>query len=204
MIKTFWGSLALVISISTAGCAPALVPREEQSGDIDLQNRIVTKKVGGARVSIQTQEWRFNPTDLEQYYTAFLFLIRNESDKSIELSLKNIAMVDIRGNQWMPVVPREIEREYYTRGPGPAGSGSFSFGSGGRSSMFGLGVQVPLGSSPPILDVSILSLHEGGIVPGAQIRGFVYFRKVLPEDEPFLLHLEFNQSGEDFHFIRKR
>lgn len=204
MIKTFWGSLALAVCFSATGCAPALLPVAEQNGDIDLQNRIVTKKFGGTRVSIQTQEWRFNPTDLEQYYTAFLFLIRNESDKSIELSLKNIAMVDVRGNQSMPVAPREIEKEYYDRGIGPPGSGYFSFGSGGRSSMFGLGVQVPIGSSPPILDVSILSLHEGGIVPGAQIRGFVYFRKVLPEDEPFLLHLEFNQSGEDFHFIRKR
>src|ERR1700693_41035 len=129
MIKTFWGSLALVISISAASCAPALVPMAEQSGDIDLQNRIVTKKVGGALVSIQTQEWQFIPTDLEQYFTAFFFLIRNESDKSVELSLKNIAMVDGRGNQWMPVVPREIEKEYYGRGIGPAGSGYFSFGS---------------------------------------------------------------------------
>ncbi|MHB8484074.1 MAG: hypothetical protein ACYDBV_15365 [Nitrospiria bacterium] len=207
-IKRIWGFIFLILFLE--GCGVVLVPKPDQAGEIDLHSNIITKKVGGAGISVQTQEWHFSPGDLEDYYTPFLLLIKNETANKIEFSQKSLNLLDGRGNQFQPVLPVEVERTFINRGYPFASSAQIGIGSGGYSS-FGFGLNFPLyppppvyPSSPPVSDISLLALHEGEILPGATVRGFVYFRKVPPVEGSLKLHVEVNQASEDFYFILKR
>jgi hypothetical protein len=203
MKKYFWSLLALIIF--TTGCGTAIVPKPDQTGEIDLQSRIITKKVGGASVSVQTHEWQFNPSELEQFFTPFLFLIRNETEKKVPVSLKSIYLIDPAGNQLQPLTPFEVERTLADRGYVVTPSAHLGIGMGGHRSFFGLGFDIPLNSPRPMgSDITSLSLPEGEILPGATVRGFVYFKRTAPAGDSLKLHMEINQAVEDFYFLLKR
>ncbi|MBI1821193.1 MAG: hypothetical protein HY036_05390 [Nitrospirae bacterium] len=196
---------ALVLTLFVGGCGVAIVPKPDQTGEVDLHSNIITKKVGGAAVSVQTQEWQFYPGDLEQYYTPLLLLIKNGTENKLEFAQKFLNLLDSGGNQFQPVPPVEVERTFIDRGYPVSSSAHIGIGSGGYSSFFGFAFNFPFyPSPPPVSDISLLALHEGDILPGATVRGFVYFRKVVPTEGTLKLHLEINQAAEDFYFIVKR
>jgi hypothetical protein len=187
------------------GCGMAIVPKPDQTGQIDLHSRIITKKVGGVSVSVQTHEWQFNPPELEQYFTPFLFLIRNETENKVSVNLKAIYLVDTGGNQLKPLAPFEVERTMMDRGYVITPSARLGMGVGGHRSFFGMGFEFPLNSPRPMgSDIASLSLPEGDILPGAAVRGFVYFQRSAPAGDSLKLHLEINQAAEDFYFLLTR
>ncbi len=202
MIKN-WAFIVLFVFLS--GCGTAIVPKPDQTGQVDLHSRIITKKVGGVSVSVQTHEWQFNPPELEQYFTPFLFLIRNETENKVSVNLKAIYLVDTGGNQFKPVVSYEVERTMADRGYVMTPSAHLGVGMGGYRSFFGMGFDFPLNSPRPMgSDITSLSLPEGDILPGAAVRGFVYFQRSAPAGDSMKLHLEINQAAEDFYFLLKR
>jgi hypothetical protein len=198
-----WAFIFLLFYLS--GCGVAIVPKPDQTGQIDLQSRIITKKVGGVSVSVQTHEWQFNPPELEQYFTPFLFLIRNETENKISLNLKGIFLVDPVGNQFKPVISSEVEKSMMDRGYVITPSARLGMGMGGHRSFVGIGLDFPLNSSRPMgSDIASLSLPEGEVLSGAAVRGFVYFQRAVPAGDSLKIHFEINQASEEFYFLLKR
>lgn len=198
-----WAFTLLFVFLT--GCGVAIVPKPDQTGQIDLQSRIITKKIGGVSVSVQTHEWQFNPPELEQYFTPFLFLIRNETENKISVNLKGIFLVDPAGNQLKPLPPYEVEKSLMDRGYVMTPSAHLGIGMGGHHSFFGMGLEFPLNSPRPMgSDIASLSLPEGDVLPGAAVRGFVYFQRTAPAGESLKIHFEINQSSEEFYFLLKR
>ncbi|MBI1823665.1 MAG: hypothetical protein HYR80_06095 [Nitrospirae bacterium] len=203
-MKYFFWMIVLVL-FCAGGCGKALIPKPDQSGEIDLHSRIISKKMGGAKVSVQTHEWQFNPSELEQYFTPFLFLVRNESESKIPVSLNSIYLVDTGGNQLKPLQPSEVEKTMTDRGYVMTPTAHLGIGMGGYHSMFGMGFTFPLNSARPLgSDIASLALPEGDILPGATVRGFVYFQRTPPAGDSLKLHIEMNQTAEDYYFLLKR
>ncbi len=197
--------IVCLVFFFSGGCARAIVPIPDQSGEVDLRSSIVTKKIGGAAVSVQTQEWHFIPSELDQVYTPVLFLIKNGTENKINFSLKSLYLIGDSGNQVQPTPPSEVEKTFIDRGVIFTPSAHIGVGSGGYSSFFGLGLDFPLYPPPPAgSDISLLAIQEGDILPGAMIRGFAYFKQTSFAGGKMTLHVEVNQASEDFYFLVKK
>ena len=198
-------SAVLVLIMLMSGCGPTLVPKPDQTGLVDLPSGIITKKVGGVSVSVQTRQWEYNPSELEQFFLPFLLLVRNETDQKVLLNLKMIYLVDGGGNQTQPLPPPEVERTMMDRGYVMTPSAHLGVGMGGHHSFFGMGFEFPINSPRPLgSDIVSLSLPEGEILPGSAVRGFVYFNRIPPAGGTLKLHLEINRSSEDYYFLLRR
>lgn len=199
------GVLVLWMVWIGAGCAPKIVPKIPQSGQIDLESNIITKEAKGVRVSVQTQEWAFAPYDLESYFTPFLFLIKNDTDGKIGVKGSEIVLFDEEGNQYNGIPPEGVEmvmatRDLYGRGPYP----SVFFRYEESRPPYTLGFEFPAYLRRPFSNVSLLSLPDGEIHPKSQIRGFVYFRKATTYGKTLRLKVPVDGFEEEFEFeVRK-
>ncbi|MBI3605825.1 MAG: hypothetical protein HY202_07355 [Nitrospirae bacterium] len=204
-VKKKYFLIVFLSFLFAGGCARGLVPKPDQTGDVDLRSSIVTKKIGGASVSVQTQEWHFVPSELDQFYTPVLFLIKNSTENKISFSLKSLYLIGDSGNQFQPTPPSEVEKTFIDRGYIFTPSAHIGIGSGGYSSFFGLGLDFPLYPPPPAgSDISLLAIQEGEILPGAVIRGFAYFKQTSFAGGEMTLHVEMNQASDDFYFLVKK
>jgi hypothetical protein len=58
----------------------------------------------------------------------------------------------------------------------------------------------PFGYRGFFTDISLLSLGELEVLPGAQVRGFLYFQKSTTYGKDLRLKVSINQVSEDFEF----
>ena len=186
--------LLLFLFFLSSGCMARLVPKPNQPGDIDLNSNIITKEKDGVRLSVQSMEWKYYPYNLEDFYTPMLFLVRNNTDKKINIKITNFALLDEKGNQSNAVDPSIVERIMTPRGYGGT-SYPPSIYYGGYMSSPAIGYY-PV--SPT--DITLLSISEGDILPAAQIRGFIYFRKVSTYGRNLKLKAEIDGKSEEFEF----
>ncbi len=169
--------IGIVAAVTVAGCAAQLVPVAGQGGEVDLRSNIVTKEAEGIRISVQTQEWRFWPQNLEDFFTPLLVLIKNQRKDDVAIRYSDFILLDGAGNQLSAVPSNTVEQFMIARYvpfsyPYPPG-------------MFYPGYFPPLvyGLEHPyypsrVTDVTLLSLPETDLRAGAQTRGFLYFRNV--------------------------
>lgn len=186
--------LLLFLFIISSGCATRIAPKPLQSGDIDLNSNIISKEKDGIRISVQSMEWKYYPYNLEDFYTPMLFLVRNNTDKKISFKATDLVLVDEKGNQFNAVDPGIVERimtpRGYGRGPYPP-----SFYYGGYLPPPGIGNY----SFAPT-DITLLSISEGDILPGSQVRGFIYFKKAVTYGKNIKLMANIGGISEEFEF----
>lgn len=131
---------------------------------------------GSVRVLAYPGGWRGRPHDLASYLTLFRLSLENASGETVELSYKDILLIDNRGRQFNALDPqsavsavagtprRGIVLEFVYGVPYLSlGFGKVYYGEGyGR-------------------DLVNLAFVPGRVMPGSRIAGFLYFQK-LPEN----------------------
>lgn len=192
--------LGLLSCFLLVACAPKIIPRSGQPGLIDIESNIITKEKGGIRVSVQTEEWRYPPYSLNDYFTPFLFLIRNNTEKKVSIKYSGVILFDELGNQFEAVPPEGVEyimisRELYgDRYP------DIFFRFEETRPPYTYGFEIPTYLRKPFSNISILSLPETQVYPNSQIRGFVYFRKAITYGKGLKLRVELDGFEEEFEF----
>lgn len=186
--------LLLFLFLLSSGCATRIVPKPLQPGDVDLSSNIITKEKDGIRISVQSMEWSYYPYNLDDFYTPMLLLIRNNTDKNINFKITDLVLVDEKGNQFNAADPSIVERIMAPRG----------YGQGPYPPPFFYGGYLPppgIGYYPFIpSDITLLSISEGNILPGAQVRGFIYFKRVAAYGKNLKLKANIDGMSEEFEF----
>jgi hypothetical protein len=200
-----WIVVLLVVLI--AGCAPKIIPKLPQGGEIDSVSSIITKKGTGISVSIQTEAWSFEPYYLTDYFTPFLFLIRNDTDQKVPIRLPEFVLFDEQGNQFNAVPPEGVETMILARdlyGRGASTSFFFRYEDIHPSTGVGVGVEFPAYVRRPFSNISLLALTDGEIHPKSQVRGFIYFKKATTYGQHLKLKVNVSGFAEDFDFEVKK
>ena len=196
--------LVLVLIISLYGCAPKIIPSLNQPGSIDKESNIITRTKDNITISVQTEEWHYPPYSLVDYFTPFLFLIRNDTDHKISLKYKDFILFDERGNQFEAIDPEKVEYIMASIELYGAQYPDILFRVEESKPPYTYGVEVPAYLRKPFSNISLLALPEVTIYPHSQVRGFVYFRKAVTYGKTLRLKVEINGIEEDFIFEIKR
>lgn len=197
------GVILCVFTLITA-CAPRIIPRSDQSGLVNLEANLVTKEKAGIRVSIWTEEWRYTPYIVNDYFTPFLFLIRNNTKEKVAIKYSGLTLFDEHGNQFEAVPPEGVEYMMVSRDVyGDKGADLFFKYEESRPP-YAYGAEVPAYLRRPFSNISIFSLPEAPIHPNSQVRGFVYFRKAVSYGKALKLRVELGGFEEEFEFDIKK
>ncbi len=186
--------LLLLVLLLSYGCTTSIAPKPLQPGDIDLNSNIISKEKDGIRISVQSMEWRYYPYNLADFYTPMLFLIRNNTDKKLSFKASDFVLIDDKGNQFNAVDPAIVERIMTRRGYGQGYYPPY-FYYGGYFPPPGFGYY----SIAPT-DITLLSISEGDIFPGSQVRGFIYFKKAVTYGKNIKLKANIGETSEEFEF----
>ena len=203
--KTFFAAgFILCFFLLTTACAPRIIPRADQSGFVDAEDNIITKEKAGIRVSVRTEEWRYTPYAINDYFTPFLFLIRNNTGEKVAVKYSGLMLFDEHGNQFEAVPPEGVEymmasRDLY----GDRGTDLF-FRYEETRPPYTYGLEVPAYLRRPFSNISILSLPDAPIYPNSQVRGFVYFRRAITYGKALKLRVELGDFQEEFEFDIKK
>ena len=201
--KVLCVSLVIALSFITA-CAPKIIPRPSQEGSVDLESNIITKEKGGVKISVQTEEWRFPPYSLNDYFTPFLFLIRNNTENKMSIKYNGFILFDEHGNQYEAVSPGNIE---YMMGSRDLYGNTYPdvfFRFEETRPPYTYGLEAPAYLRKPFSNISLLSLPETVIYPNSQVRGFVYFRKAITYGKGLKLRVELDGFADEFEFDIKK
>src|SRR3990172_4884401 len=98
----------LITCLFLVSCAPRIIPRSGQPGLVDLKSNIITKEKDGIKVSVQTEEWHYPPYALIDYFTPFLFLIRNNTENKISVKYRVFFLLKGRRNKFDPFPPEGL------------------------------------------------------------------------------------------------
>ncbi|MBI5192333.1 MAG: hypothetical protein HZA08_02695 [Nitrospirae bacterium] len=207
MQKIFNILIVTLIVVLTA-CAPKLVPVVSQSGTVEPESNIITKTKAGIDVSVQAGEWRYQPFSVNDYFTPFLFLIRNNTGEKVSIKYSNFVLFDEHGNQYEAVPPDGIEYMLVTRENSsdtfPNPPIVYRFEEAKPPYTFGYDVPAYPYLRRPMSNITLLALPETSIYPNSQIRGFVYFRKAVIYGNRLKLWVEFNGFADGFEFEKKK
>jgi hypothetical protein len=186
----------VLVALSVLG-ACALGPRlEPVSAPADLS---VTVTEAGIRLTLLPNTWSAYPSDLARYFTPIEVRIENARDKNLLLRLEDFAALDDSRQQYRAVPPAEVGRtvSWSPDSFKPADARAANRLAGPwypyRTRYWGpyygpyYGPYGPWGYWDPYYpyywprpypqDVLTLGLREGPLLPGASLRGFVYFQR---------------------------
>ncbi len=209
MKRIFYIWTLALIFILTA-CAPKLVPVVSQSGTVESESNIITKTKAGIDVSVQAGEWRYQPYSVNDYFTPFLFLIRNKTGEKVPIRYSNFVLFDEHGNQYEAIPPDGIEYMLVTRdnqGDTYLNPGIFyRFEETKPPYTFGYDLPAYPYTYPrrPMSNITLLSMPETSLYPDSQVRGFVYFRKAISYGKKLRLRVELDGFVDEFEFEKEK
>jgi len=200
--RSFLPLFLLISLVLSVGCGLKVVPKPDQTGEVDLESNIVTKEKDGVRISVQTMEWRYEPYYLDDFYTPFLVLIKNGTNNNLSVQYSDFVLIDGQGNQYGVVDPEKVERFFYSR-PSPYPDTYFTRCYPPYRTTPFLAPSYPFGRDF-CSDIALLALPVETILPGAQIRGFLFFRKVAAVETDLKLRVLLGEISEQFDFQIRR
>ncbi|MDD5434303.1 MAG: hypothetical protein PH343_02615 [Nitrospira sp.] len=195
---------AFMFCIFLTACVPKIVPVPSQSGKIETESNIVTKIKGNIEVSVQSGEWHYQPLSVNDYFTPFLFLIRNKTGEKVPIKYNSFVLFDEHGNQYEAIPPDGIEYMLVARDVYGDSYPGMIFRYEETKSPYTFGYEVPAYLKKPMSNITILALPETSIYPDSQIRGFVYFRKASTYGKGLKLRVELNGFNDEFEFEIKK
>jgi hypothetical protein len=163
---------ALSMLVLMAACAGPTLRPQTPSG-----TGAIVQEMPSLQVSVEAGAWSGQPRSLPDSVLPFLIVLRNTGSTPLATTRADFLLLDDTQRQYSPLAPSEVA----TLVGGPASSVGVSpsvgvAGSTGGSTSVGVGVGIVLGSSgTDIRDVIGQALPEGPILPGAEVKGFVYF-----------------------------
>jgi hypothetical protein len=129
------------------------------------------------RVSAEAEAWNGRPRSLPDSVLPFLITLRNTGSTPLATTRADFFLLDDANRQYAPLAPSEVVTLVGGRGSGMGVSPSVGIsGSTGDSTSVEVGLGIVLsGTGTDIRDVIAQALGEGPILPGAEVKGFVYF-----------------------------
>jgi hypothetical protein len=177
-------TLAALALAAAAGCAH-LAPVPDPMHTVASDRYGTTQQVGGVLVTVRSVGWQSEQLNrLEPYVTPLFVEVKNQGTETVNFSVDDTALVDNEGTLYRPLPPERLQ-EYLTSAgaPGPA---------------------TPPGQSPFPYDVELLStlgaLRSGPVPPGTQIRGAIYFQRVVDWAEELTLRIPIAGETREFRF----
>ncbi len=169
--------LILVIFILSFSCAQKKLIPLENGVKVDTKTYTSIYEDEFVSIKVRANAWEGYPSDLPDYVLPLYLEVRNKSSEVVEIDLRDITLVDDRGNQFNPLEPKDVAEA--VRGGSTVGiSVGFAYGTPG----WGLGW---LAGGPPYYsdteDVINKAFIPGKVLPGAKLKGFVYFQKIPDE-----------------------
>lgn len=137
----------------------------------------IVQEMPPLRLSVQADAWDGRPRSLPNYVLPFLIVLKNTGTGSVNITLADFLLLDDAIRQYLPIAPSEVVALLGGRGSGVGVSPSVGVsGSSAGGTSVGLGLGILLGGTDTdTRDVIPQALPEGAILPGAEVRGFVYF-----------------------------
>lgn len=186
----------LFLSAMLAGCGIKIVPSPGAAGVVDPVKNLVTQERDGLRVSVQSMAWSGVPYYLDQYYTPFFVIARNDRAVPLKLDYKAFHLVDNEGNQFDVVTPEKVwdvligkrgpvvympypyppyyydRYRWYERYPTYPYYYPYYYPGG----FYEISPAEEYAWSHS-KDIIVEGLTEGEVMPGAQVSGFIYFKR---------------------------
>lgn len=191
--------LTLLMSVVLAGCSVKIVPSHGAAGVVDPGRNLVTQERDGIRVSVQSMAWSGVPYYLDQYYTPFFVTVRNDRAVPLKLGYKAFHLVDNEGNQFDLIMPEKVwdiligkqgpvvymppypyspyyydRYRSYERYPMPPYPYYYPYYYPGGFYEISPADEYAWSHSK---DIIVEGLTEGEVMPGAQVSGFIYFKR---------------------------
>ena len=101
----------VLVALAAAGCTttPTLAPGAETKLADGGPGAVASS--AGVRVVATVDEWRWNPTDLDQFVTPLLLEVENNTDRPVRIRLKDIRLVGERGVRLAALPPYSVRGE---------------------------------------------------------------------------------------------
>ena len=194
------GLLATLALLAACASGPALQPAMTSAPGP------VTQEVPGLQVSVDSRAWQGRPRNLTDRILPFLIQVRNSGTAPLAFVRSDFLLLDETNRQYLPLAPTDVVSALGGQPSGTVVSPSVGVATGSGGTAFGLGLGVylggPYGADSDTRDIIPQALPEGPLVPGAEMRGFLYFPiptpgyrtlrlVVLPRDVPGQPRLEF-------------
>jgi len=176
-------TLAALALAAASGCAH-LAPVPDAVNTVASDRYGTTQQVGGVLVTVRTVGWQSEHLDrLEPYVTPLFVEVKNQGPGTVDFSLDDAVLVDNEGTLYRPLPPERLQ-ELLTSSAAPPPS-------------------LPEASPFPY-DLELLStlgaLKSGPVPPGTQIRGAIYFQRVVDWAEELTLRLVIGGETREFSF----
>jgi len=155
-----------------AACAGPTLRPETRTG-----TGAIVQEMPSLRVSVEAEAWNGRPRNLPDYVLPFLIMLTNTGTAPVALTRADFVLLDDANRQYLPLAPSEVVTLLGGRSSGVGVSPSVGVsGSTAGSTSVGVGLGVLLGGyGAETRDVIPQALPEGPILPGAEVKGFVYF-----------------------------
>ena len=110
-MKKIINCILIVISLHfLVSCGHKLVPVAIQGAEIDKKVNSISLMKEEIRLTAEPDYLYDTPYGLEEYFTPFRLIVRNEGDDDINISLENFILIDDKGNQIRAYSPEEMTK----------------------------------------------------------------------------------------------
>jgi hypothetical protein len=160
-----------------AACAGPTLHPETRAG-----TGAILQEMPSLRVSVEAEAWNGRPRNLPDYLLPFLILLTNTGTAPVAVTRADFLLLDDANRQYSPLAPSEVVALLGGRASGGGVSPSVGVsGSTAGSTSVGVGLGILLGGyGADTRDVIPQALPEGPILPGAEVKGFLYFPRPAP------------------------
>jgi len=169
--------LFFCVLMATFSCAQKVLVPVENGVKVDPKTLTATHESTEVKIKVRTNAWECCPSYLDDYVLPIYIEVKNRSPNPIELSLKDVVLVDDKGNQYNALEPKEVA-EAVRGGSGVGVSLGFAYGTPGWGLGWVAGGPAYYDSAEDVINKAFIA---GRILPGAKLKGFVYFQKIPDE-----------------------
>ncbi len=169
--------LALAAVLLFFSCAQKKLVPLGNGVKVDLKTYTSVYEDGSVKIKVRANAWEGYPPDLPDYILPLYLEIHNISMDTVEIDLKDIVLVDDRGNQLNALEPKDVA-EAVRGGYGIGVAIGFTYGSPHWEHSLLLGGPTYYGYADEVINRAFI---PGRVLPGAKLKGFVYFQKIPDE-----------------------
>lgn len=224
-------SLISLFILTISSCGLQLIPKTTNEGTVDLKANSITIEKDRIKITAMGMEWKYSPYYLEDYYTPIYVIVRNETEKEVDLKYEDFMLLDDKGNQFRVIRPEQVKdsvprwedynpywdmpRPYYYWDYGwwrPYRYTPWSYTYPYNMYLppypyyynYNYPYSYPYDMYDLTSDVIPQALNEGKILPKAQVRGFLYFQKATEYGNDITLRVSLLGLTYNFTFEIKR
>jgi hypothetical protein len=196
MVRLFPFLLLLFLILS---CAKKVLIPVGNGVEVDPDKGVAIYRDEWVRIKVKANAWDGYPSSLPDRLLPLYMEIENLSDEKVVIRREEILLIDDRGNQYNALDPKEAAE--VVRGSSRIGV-SFGFAVGTPS--YGLGWLAGAPYTTDVEDVINKAFIPGTLLPGAKLKGFLYFQRLPDEVNRTTLRVGYKIGGQlrvaEFHF----